>query len=60
MLWLDDKEEEVVEYEEEIDIEDVDVLDVEVEWWEWIPWAAAANELILSLLFKNLLCLYKL
>ena len=60
MLWLDDKEEEGVEYEEEIDIEDVDVLDVEVEWWDWIPWVSAANELILSLLFKNLLCLYKL
>jgi len=26
-----------VEYEEEIDIEDVDVLEVEVEWWDWIP-----------------------
>ena len=60
MLRLDDKEEEGVEYEEEIDIEDVDVLDVEVEWWDWIPWVSAANELIFSLLFKNLLCLYKL
>jgi len=26
-----------VEYEEEMEIEDVDVLDVEVEWWDWIP-----------------------